>query len=218
MFFQFVTHLHFDIETDIATHGNKTFDTWWALRLNIEKLKWICFVEQSCQSLDESENRFVGQFFFLSPSSKVSQTEKKYNGIKLQVLCYFKKLKEERGDVVYNSFFCGNWSSNHAPTWRHFTSSLKKEDVGYCGKLSRVRESCLLVKRAGGKKIFAEKCKRLWCSEQFHLVHELSPTTWSKESWTLVQEKVHPQVYIWWEYNGSESSIPDSFTRKITST
>ena len=26
--------------------------------------------------------------------------------------------------VVYNCFFCGNWSSNDAPTWHHFACSL----------------------------------------------------------------------------------------------
>ena len=28
--------------------------------------------------------------------------------------------------VVYNCFFCGNWSTNDAPTWRHLACSLKK--------------------------------------------------------------------------------------------
>ena len=41
--------------------------------------------------------------------------------------------------------FWGNWSSNNAPSWRHFVCSLKKEDVVYCGKLSGERESGLLA-------------------------------------------------------------------------
>ena len=42
--------------------------------------------------------------------------------------------------------FCGNWSCNDAP--RRF----KKEDVGYCRKLSRGRESGLLAVSARGKR------------------------------------------------------------------
>ena len=34
---------------------------------------------------------------------------------------------------------------------RHFACSLKKEDVGYCGKLSGVRESRLLAESMGDK-------------------------------------------------------------------
>ena len=47
--------------------------------------------------------------------------------------------------VVYNCFIWGNWSSNDEPTRRHFACSLKKEYAGYCGKLSRVRESWLYL-------------------------------------------------------------------------
>ena len=42
--------------------------------------------------------------------------------------------------VVY-MFFCGNCSTWDVPTWRHFACSLKKVNVGYCGKLFEVRES-----------------------------------------------------------------------------
>ena len=45
-----------------------------------------------------------------------------------------------------------NWSGNNPPMWRHFACSLKKQDVGYCGKLSGVRGSALLAKREGGNK------------------------------------------------------------------
>ena len=40
--------------------------------------------------------------------------------------------------VVYNCFFCGNWSSNNIPLWHHFACSLKSGDVGYFSKLSGV--------------------------------------------------------------------------------
>ena len=49
-------------------------------------------------------------------------------------------------------FFCKKWFSNDAPSWRHFACSLKKEDVGYCRKLSGRRESELLAISARGKR------------------------------------------------------------------
>ena len=60
--------------------------------------------------------------------------------------------KFEKTQVVYNCFFCGNLSSNDAPTWCHFVCSLKKEDVGYCKKLSGVRESVFFAESAGEEK------------------------------------------------------------------
>ena len=53
--------------------------------------------------------------------------------------------------VVYIVFICGNWSRNDVLMWRHLACSLKKEDVGYCGKLSRVREGEWFAERAGGE-------------------------------------------------------------------
>ena len=38
-------------------------------------------------------------------------------------------------------FFCENLSSNNAPMWYHFVCSLKRENVGYCWKLSRVKKN-----------------------------------------------------------------------------
>ena len=55
--------------------------------------------------------------------------------------------------AVYNCFFCRNWLGNDAPTWRHFTCSLKKEEVGYCGRLSWVRGSALFAERERDKKV-----------------------------------------------------------------
>ena len=52
--------------------------------------------------------------------------------------------------VVYTCFSCGNRLSNNAPMCCHFACSLKNEDVGYCGKLSGVRESWLFAESAGG--------------------------------------------------------------------
>ena len=45
-----------------------------------------------------------------------------------------------------------NPSSRDAPTWRHFVCIKKKVDVGYCGKLSVVRERGLTAANAGEKK------------------------------------------------------------------
>ena len=49
-------------------------------------------------------------------------------------------------------FFCGNWSGNDALMWCYFACSLKKEDVGYCRKLSWVRGSALFAEREGENK------------------------------------------------------------------
>ena len=46
-------------------------------------------------------------------------------------------------------FLCGKSSGKITPTWCHFTCSLKRENVGYCGKLFRERGSVLLAKREG---------------------------------------------------------------------
>ena len=51
--------------------------------------------------------------------------------------------------VVYKLFFCGI-NSTYLPTWHHFPCVLKKEDVGYCGKVNRERESGLCGQRARG--------------------------------------------------------------------
>ena len=45
------------------------------------------------------------------------------------------------------------------PTWRYFTCNLKKDDVACCGKLSGVRGSQLLAKRAGGGGRNCQCCK-----------------------------------------------------------
>ena len=44
-----------------------------------------------------------------------------------------------RPSSIVQLFFCGNSSGKKAPTRRHFECSLKKWEVGYCGKLSGVR-------------------------------------------------------------------------------
>ena len=51
-------------------------------------------------------------------------------------------------------FFCEICPSNGAPTWSHFSCILKNVDVGYCGKLSVVRERGLAAVSAGVKNKF----------------------------------------------------------------
>ena len=55
--------------------------------------------------------------------------------------------------VVYNCFFCGKSSGKNALTWRQFACSLKRYDVGYCGKLSGMRGALLAEREGGNKKL-----------------------------------------------------------------
>ena len=57
-------------------------------------------------------------------------------------------------------FFCGNWSSYDAPTWHHFSCSLKNIDVGY-GYKSQGFTIWNQYKSAAGQHRNAEKCSSL---------------------------------------------------------
>ena len=58
------------------------------------------------------------------------------------------------GRVVYNCFFLRKLVRQRFTNVTSIACSLKKENVGYCGRLSGVRGSALLAEREGGKTVF----------------------------------------------------------------
>ena len=87
--------------------------------------------------------------------------------------------------------------------WR----SLKKEDMGYCGKLSEVRESGLLVESVGEiKSIFALKSGNtpFWCKVTCLAQIARHPNPVSNTTWTSAQEKSHTSCYVFIQHSTVE--------------
>ena len=92
-------------------------------------------------------------------------------------------------------FFCGNLSSNNAPTWHHFVCSLKKGDVGYCGKLTGMR----------GSQLSAESFitgSLIWETGESGGIHEallshVVANNMARNYFAILKKKAHPFAEIW---------------------
>ena len=85
--------------------------------------------------------------------------------------------------VVYKCFFHEICPSNDAPTWRHFPCILKNVDVGYCRKLSVVRERGLsAVSRGVNRRVLVLKTR--WTQQVIRLLFSRTPSVFTSFSRT----------------------------------
>ena len=90
-------------------------------------------------------------FCFHPPFQKVSKTMRD-PFVNWVAAFFIEKKKEIKIAKLCTIVFWGNWSGYEAPLWSHFACTFKSGDVGYCWRLTRVRERvCLWLYRLEGE-------------------------------------------------------------------